>query len=359
MRSTGEILGLVLMVVGVLVLLGTLGADSGLSQALGWIWPLLIVGFGLWLVWDASNRRRAAPRAGWGPPGVGQAAPGGPAGPAGPTGASESAASGWSSGAWSSAGTSQDPWRARVSHSWGAPGWAWAPGALRDHRFLGEIEMAGPIQAGPMDIETFIGEVRLDLTRATFPEGETPIHVSAAIGEVRVLLPADIPASVRTSSLLGESEALGRVSGAFMGDARAETEDFAGATRRIRLEAQSLIGEVAVRRARADGFGPAPASAPAWQPEPDAPASQPPPDAPVWRPEWEGTASQPPPDATASQPVPDAPAWQPEWDGTPWQPAPWQPAPDAAASQPGSADATDPRGPGEPPHPANSAGSAS
>ncbi len=113
-----------------------------------------------------------------------------------------------------------------------------------------------------MRIETFIGEVRLDLTQATFPDGETPIHVSTAIGEVRVLLPADIPVSVRATSLLGESEALGRVSGAFMGDARAETDDYATATKRIRLEAQSLIGEVAVRRARPAG-SPDPARAPA------------------------------------------------------------------------------------------------
>ncbi len=255
MRSTGEVVGLVLMIVGVLVLLGTLGADSGLSQALGWIWPLLVIGFGVWLVWDAGNRRRTIPPVG--------------SVPSGAAGAAGSAGAGWSSGAWSSAGGSHEAWRGRAPHAWGAQGWAWAPGAFRERRFLGEIEMAGPMQAGPMDIETFIGEVRLDLTRATFPEGETPIHVSAAIGEVRVLLPADVPATVRTSSLLGESEALGRVSGAFMGEARAETEDFAGATRRIRLEAQSLVGEVAVRRARPGGVEPNGASAPSgptWQP---------------------------------------------------------------------------------------------
>jgi Cell wall-active antibiotics response LiaF, C-terminal len=159
------------------------------------------------------------------------------------------------------------------------------------------------MQAGPMRIETFIGEVRLDLTQATFPDGETPIHVSTAIGEVRVLLPADIAVSVRATSMLGESEALGRVAGAFMGDARAETDDYASATKRIRLEAQSLIGEVAVRRARPAGApdpgvrsGTAPAAADPSAPgpadaatDPTAPATSDPyapalTDRPVWTP---------------------------------------------------------------------------
>ena len=302
MRSAGEVFGLVLIVVGVIVLLGTVGADAGLAASLQWLWPLLIVGLGLWLMWEAGNRRRSRPPAGWSswattPP---PSAPGTPPSPADTRSAAAEPADAWSAGtgptpeadatgpgpAWSTtesweAGTSG--WGAGASGTpgasgtagasgWGAgasgtPGWgtganAWGPGAFQDRRFLGEIELAGPMQAGPMRIETFIGEVRLDLTQATFPDGETPIHVSTAIGEVRVLLPADIPVSVRATSMLGESEALGRVSGAFMGDARAETDDYAAATKRIRLEAQSLIGEVAVRRARPAG-GPDPARPPA------------------------------------------------------------------------------------------------
>jgi Cell wall-active antibiotics response LiaF, C-terminal len=212
--------------------------------------------------------------------------------------------------------------------------YAWGPGAFQDRRFLGEIEVAGPMQAGPMRIETFIGEVRLDLTQATFPDGETPIHVSAAIGEVRVLLPADIPASVRATSMLGESEALGRVSGAFMGDVRAETDDYAAATKRIRLEAQSLIGEVAVRRARpaggrdiarpttahdpfaptatdtqaADSYSPAPADPSAADPfAPTADAAAPGRlETPTDRPGWAPTPAPGPPAAPDESATPEA-----------------------------------------------------
>jgi len=275
MRSAGEVIGLILMVVGVIALLGTLGADAGLADALGWLWPLLVVGFGLWLVWDASNRRHSAPPAGW-------SAWGPDMPPSGP--------GAWGSGARPLPG--DDSSRASPGQAgWRAASWAWGPGVLHDRRFLGEIEMAGPMEAGPMHIETFIGEVRLDLTQAAFPDGETPIHVSTAIGEVRVLLPADVAASVRATSMLGQSEALGRTTGAVMGDARAESDDYSGATRRVRVEAQSLIGEVAVRQARFSGApdplaspgagSAAPLTSPSAAPGEPAPAAETPPPPPA------------------------------------------------------------------------------
>jgi hypothetical protein len=214
MRSAGEVIGLILMVAGVTALLGSLGADAGLADALGWLWPLRSS------AWDHAVS--AHHPAGWGS--AAGPLPGEHPGPTRPGSADQS--------------------------GWSAAAWAWDPGVLRDRRFIGEIEITGPMQAGPMQVETFIGEVRLDLTQATFPDGKTPIHVGTAIREVRVLLPANVAASVRATSMLGDSEALGRTSGAFLGDARAETDGYSGATRRIRVEAQSLIGEVAVRRIR-------------------------------------------------------------------------------------------------------------
>lgn len=220
MRTTGEAVGAIVIIVGVVALLGTVGGDVSLGQSLGWLWPLLIVGFGLWLILAASQRGRrpdASPTAA--PPGTWQwPSPPGGGSPIGPTG-------------------------------WGAVPPS-PTGGRHEQRLLGEIEMAGPMQAGPLRAETLIGEIRLDLTAATFPAGETRIQVSTLIGEVRVLLPADVAAAVHVSALVGECEALGRTGGPFLGEAHVETEGFATASTRIRLHAQALIGEVAVRRAR-------------------------------------------------------------------------------------------------------------
>ena len=277
MRSAGEVFGAIVLVIGVLALLGTVGGGLGLGDTFHWIWPLLIVGLGLWLIVAASDRRRAGPPAGWsappapGFPGSGSAgsAPGGAAGSpdvstawvGSASGAGAAGGSAPGSTAWGAPGTGTG-----TSHGgWGGTAHGTWPGWIHEQRFMGEIEMAGPMQAGPMRVETFLGEIRLDLSQATFPEGETPIHVSTGIGEIRVLLPAGIPAAVRTASLLGATEALGRSSGSVLADVRSETEDFAGATRWIRLDAQAMIGEVAVRRAR-----PEPAATDASAPEASA-----------------------------------------------------------------------------------------
>ncbi len=259
MRSAGEVIGAIVLVVGVLALLGTVGGDVGLAQSFRWLWPLLIVGFGLWLMIAAGDRRDARPPAEWPAPDsdASRSDASRPAAEAPWLGAEGARATPWGTRTagpvWGGAGATRgwpDP-----GGGWGAGAWPWGQAAIHERRFVGEIELAGPLQAGPMLIETLIGEIRLDLTRATFPDGETPIHVSSAIGDIRVLLPPDVPAAVRVSSWLGVGEALGRVSGALLGDVRAETADFAAARRRIRLEARSLIGEVAVRRARTEGSG--------------------------------------------------------------------------------------------------------
>jgi hypothetical protein len=254
MRSAGEIVGAVFVVVGVLALLGTLGGQIGLMESLRWLWPLLVLGLGLWLIAVATDRRRSSPPVGWGRSSTGSGAADGGGWPAADRTTGDPRAGGPSK-AWAEAPGSA--WAARP-HGWGTVPNAWAPGGVREQRALGNIEVAGPMEGAPMRIETLVGEIRLDLSRATFPSGETAVHASTAIGNVRVLLPADVPAAVRVSSLLGQNEALGRTTPGVLGEAHAETEDFAGAPRRIRVEAQSLVGEVAVRRARADGgSGPA------------------------------------------------------------------------------------------------------
>lgn len=329
MRSAGQILGAFLVVVGIVFLLATVQGSLALGEILTWLWPLLLVGLGLWFVAAAAERRRSRPS--WGPgtaPGTGgwdagAAATDSSAWPA-DVSPSTAGSTGWPANAGGSAATATTPGQAAASTGWAGPeaapprtagapaagaegaapgartstgpgawdaagagaagsAWgtagAWPRPAVHEQRFLGEVEVGGVFDAGPMRIETFIGEIRVDLTRATFPDGETPIRVNTGIGEVRVLLPADVPAAVRVSTLLGEAEAIGHTAGPVLGEAYGETEGFATAQRRIRLEAQALIGEVAVRRARPDPAAtdaPGSGFAPMSRPAPPAPA--PPPD---------------------------------------------------------------------------------
>ena len=218
MRSLTQVVGVVLLFVGAIALVGTLGGNLGIGrETFRWLIPLAVIGLGLWVLATA----------GWGGRGL-DASDGAPAGrPAGGPDA-----------------------EAGMPH---------APRAIQ--RTLGEIEVVGPMALGPSRFQTMLGEIRLDLTRADIPAGETPVSVSTLIGEIRVLLPPGVGAIVRGRTLLGDVEALGRIDGPIMPDRIVSTDDYATSPRRIRLDVQSGIGRVGVRRARPDVL--APSAAPA------------------------------------------------------------------------------------------------
>lgn len=304
MRSPSQALGVILVAIGAVALVASIGRDSGLADSLHWLWPLAIVGAGAWLLlaatgsggwgrrgWDDSHAAPAAPNppteppAGTSPTGAvtGTVSSGAPA-IGGGTGAASSSAfpvADWASAAPAAAGASATPPPSAIPAA--GPATAAGPGAGRaqpgpwsqHERFFGEIELAGPITLTPATYETVFGEIRLDLSAVTIPEGETYLRVGTVFGEVRVLLPPDAAATVRGSSLLGETEILGVYGGSVMGEAVATTDNWTASTRRLRIDARTVLGGVAVRRARPPAWPSTPG--PYGAPGPGAPAGGTPP----------------------------------------------------------------------------------
>jgi hypothetical protein len=146
------------------------------------------------------------------------------------------------------------PWTAGVG-SGVPPLWGSGAPSTTYERVFGDLEMAGPMTLGPTRFSTVFGEIRLDLTAAVLPEGETHISVGTVFGEVRVLLPPGVGARVRAGTAIGEVEVLGRRGGAFFVELEATTEDWDTAPQRMKLDVRTVLGEVAVRRARAESMG--------------------------------------------------------------------------------------------------------
>jgi hypothetical protein len=221
MRSTSTVIGLLLVVAGLVALAGSIGG-LGMGATFRWLLPVLIIGLGAWAVLAAVTRGLDRDR--W----------------ASPAGAQ-----------WGPSSAAAGPDASFPGSGPGVPPWGSVP-FTRYERVFGDLEMAGPMNLGATRFSTVFGEVRLDLTSAVLPEGETDLSVSTVFGEVRVLLPAGVAAHVRAGTLVGDIEVLGQRGGSFFADLDGATDDLATATRRVKLDVRTVFGEVAVRRARGE-----------------------------------------------------------------------------------------------------------
>jgi len=216
-------------------------------------------------------------QAGGGPGGPGSAAPGGSGyGPGGPTGAMFGGSAGAGPGASMGAvhGTPSGAMPGAAGRPGGevppppgeAPGRrGWRPfgpwsDCNRPHegpyeqehsRFIGDTYIGHDHwELRPMNVSHFIGDTVLDLTKAHIPVGETKIHVSSFIGDVKVFLPNDPSVGVRVTSscLIGSVTVLGRNEGGFFNQMTVETPGYHDVPKKIALVVSAFIGDVRVTK---------------------------------------------------------------------------------------------------------------
>ncbi len=125
--------------------------------------------------------------------------------------------------------------------------------ALRVRRFsrrlrraVGHVEGGWGLRVQDGVISTVVGDITLDLTKATLPEGDTELTLLCWLGAVTVLVPPDTGLDVTAQSLLGSVRVLDRREEGVVNDIHVVTEDFARRPRRLRMRLSTLVGEVTV-----------------------------------------------------------------------------------------------------------------
>ncbi|MBI4787441.1 MAG: cell wall-active antibiotics response protein [Chloroflexi bacterium] len=94
-----------------------------------------------------------------------------------------------------------------------------------------------------------LGDFDLDLTRAVIRDGETFVRASHGLGDLTIIVPGDIPVRVKGSAGLGDVFVLGERSEGIGPNASYESEGYASAPRKLKIEASVGLGEVKVMRA--------------------------------------------------------------------------------------------------------------
>lgn len=122
---------------------------------------------------------------------------------------------------------------------------------LHRHGFIGDVHLGQEAwELKPIQISHFIGDSVIDLTRAAIPLGETTIHVSAFIGDVKIFIPNDIDVEVRVmaSSFIGDMKVLDRRESGFLRSVRTQTSHYEEADRKIIVTTSMFIGDITIKK---------------------------------------------------------------------------------------------------------------
>jgi lia operon protein LiaF len=116
-------------------------------------------------------------------------------------------------------------------------------------KLLGDVRRRGEWQLADEEIWCMVGDVRLDLTEAAIPSGETTIRILGIMGDVRLTVPQNVGVSVECTSIVTEARILGhRHSRAFM-PYHFASDGYDTAERRLRLEVGRIVADVRIKQA--------------------------------------------------------------------------------------------------------------
>lgn len=115
-------------------------------------------------------------------------------------------------------------------------------------KLLGDIRRHGDWQVADEEIWIGVGDVRLDMTGADIPTGETQIRVLGFVGGVRLLAPQGVGVSVSSTSFFTDARMLGQKRDSFLTPIHLASDGYETAERKIQLEVNCFVGNIRVRQ---------------------------------------------------------------------------------------------------------------
>jgi predicted membrane protein len=185
------------------------------------IWPLFLIGLGFWLI----VRRRRHQQQTWSNIQCESFEP------------SEAG----SAKAEASAGPSDTGPKTRVSES---PSRS-ESGKLKYNKVFGDMFIdCSCCDVRSVDVTTFIGDIEIRLHGARLAEGLNRMVLSGFIGDVRILVPADMPVYAQCSNFIGDIDLMGRRVSGFGNNLSSQTPNYAEADSKLYIASNHFIGDV-------------------------------------------------------------------------------------------------------------------
>ncbi|MED0674053.1 cell wall-active antibiotics response protein LiaF [Aneurinibacillus thermoaerophilus] len=115
------------------------------------------------------------------------------------------------------------------------------------HSLIGNLFLTGSRwQLQDMNIWHGIGDVKIDLSRAYIPDGETVIIINGWIGDIDIYVPYDLAVSLTASVNFGDIDVFGNKQGGINRSMTLSTSGYLNSDKRVRLVVSLLIGDIDV-----------------------------------------------------------------------------------------------------------------
>jgi lia operon protein LiaF len=117
------------------------------------------------------------------------------------------------------------------------------------NRVLGDTVVGRErFQLRRLGVQSGVGDIRIDLTRADIPDSAGYVDISSVVGDVEVLVPAGLAARAHASAWVGDVRVFGIREDGFARDVAFTTENFDNAEKRVIIDTRIVIGDILITR---------------------------------------------------------------------------------------------------------------
>ncbi|GAA0377903.1 cell wall-active antibiotics response protein LiaF [Bacillus horti] len=116
------------------------------------------------------------------------------------------------------------------------------------NQFIGDFRyMKNQFELHNMNMSYVITDIKMDLSKAIIPEGESSIAISGVFGDVDIYVPPDLDVSIATSVTVGNFEILGHKQSGINRQIKLATKGYEQSARKVKISVSLFVGDVDVR----------------------------------------------------------------------------------------------------------------
>ena len=122
----------------------------------------------------------------------------------------------------------------------------WEPTTAGNSQFVGDIVRSGEYTVTSEEFRLFVGDVRLDMSRAQFPLGETVIRLNGFVYDADITVPDEVGVAIVSNGFVVDTKLGAQHSENFLSGVQLATANYPTAERQLRVIMNSFVGDLRV-----------------------------------------------------------------------------------------------------------------